>query len=135
MRRVRYVGPYREVEIEVAPERWRRVKRGSLIEVGDQIAERLVVQEVWEDGDGRPAPDPEPGRSVAEGGVPGGTIAEVMDWVTDGDEDRALAALEAERNGKGRKKLLGLLEQLVDGASAADVNDGAERLEEDNTDG
>lgn len=124
MRRVRYIGRYREVEIEVAPERWRRVARGSLIEVADRIADSLVAQPSWE----------EAGGGTAEAAPPVGTVAEVTAWV-DGDPDRARAALTAERAHKGRKKLLELLEQLVDVPAAVDVNDGAERLEEDITDG
>jgi hypothetical protein len=125
MRRVRYIGRYREVEIEVAPERWRRVARGSLIEVSDRVADSLVEQPSWQEaGAGTPdAPADTP---------PGGTVADVTAWV-DGNPDRARVALTAERAGKGRKKLLELLEQLVD--EPVDVNNGAERPEEDNTDG
>lgn len=124
MRKVRYIGRYREVEIEVAPERWRRVTRGSLIEVADRTAESLIEQPSWEDaGDGIPDP---------ADGPPAGTVADVTTWV-DGDPERARAALTAERTGKGRKKLLELLEQLVD--ERVDVNNGAERPEEENTDG
>jgi hypothetical protein len=124
MREVRYVGRYRAVEIEVAPERWRAVKRGATISVPDSVAESLLTQDAWEDPAG-------PGDDV-----PVGTISDVLAWV-DSDPARAAAALEAERAGKARKKLLDTLEQLVAGPPAGDVTDGATTgpTSEENTDG
>jgi len=42
--RVKYVGPYDAVEIEVAPRLWEIVKNGSAIEVGDDLASSLLAQ-------------------------------------------------------------------------------------------
>jgi hypothetical protein len=114
MRSVKYVGRFAEVEIQTGPERWRPVKRGVPTEVADDLAASLCEQDCWE---------------YAEGG---GTIDEVLAQVG-GDIDKARQALEEERAGKGRKRLLEQLEQLV--AEPGDVNDGAERPKEENTDG
>lgn len=128
MRAVKYVGRWAEVEIEVAPERWRRVRRGETIEVADRIAERLCEQpRNWVDPD---APADAPADTAPEG-----TIADVLAWVGT-DPVRAAAALAAERDGKGRKKLLDQLEQLVtDRGGVGDVIDNGAERQEENPDG
>jgi len=115
MRSVIYQGRWKEVEIETAPERWRRVKRGESIDVPDHVAESLCEQDAWADGSAGPAD---------------GTVDDVIARVGD-DIDKARQALDAERAGKGRKGLLEHLEHLVTGPPAGDVNDGAERPKED----
>lgn len=44
--------------------------------------------------------------------VPAGNVSEVLEWVGD-DRERALAALEAEKAGHGRKTLVAKLEELT----------------------
>lgn len=103
MRSVTYQGRWKEVEIETAPERWRRVKRGESIDVPDHVAESLCEQDAW-------AP------------AGGDTVDDVIARVG-GDIDKARQALDQERAGKARKTLIEHLEQLV---AAGDVNDGAD---------
>ena len=45
--------------------------------------------------------------------VPSGSIKEVLDWV-DGDKEKAKVALDAEKDGAGRKTLVKELEELLD---------------------
>ena len=44
MKKLTYIGPHAEVEIEVAPNKWAEVKRNAAIEVGDALAESLLEQ-------------------------------------------------------------------------------------------
>jgi hypothetical protein len=44
VKKLTYIGPHAEVEIEVAPNKWAEVKRNSAIEVGDSLAESLLEQ-------------------------------------------------------------------------------------------
>lgn len=44
MKKLTYIGPHAEVEVEVAPNKWAEVKNGAAIEVGDQLAESLLEQ-------------------------------------------------------------------------------------------
>lgn len=44
MKKLTYIGPHDEVEVEVAPNKWAEVKNKGTIEVGDQLAESLLEQ-------------------------------------------------------------------------------------------
>jgi len=44
VKKLTYIGPHDEVEIEVAPNKWADVKSEGTIEVGDQLAESLLEQ-------------------------------------------------------------------------------------------
>jgi hypothetical protein len=44
MRSVRYIGRYRAVVVEVAPQRWQTVHKREVIEVADRIADGLLDQ-------------------------------------------------------------------------------------------
>lgn len=44
MKKLTYIGPHDEVEVEVAPNKWAEVKNNGTIEVSDQLAEALLEQ-------------------------------------------------------------------------------------------
>lgn len=50
MTRVRYVGRYSAVVVEVAPERWQTVGKREVVELADRIADKLLEQsDAWQE--------------------------------------------------------------------------------------
>jgi hypothetical protein len=96
-----------------------RAPRGQAVDVRDDVAEELVGQPAWREAT-KADVSAYNGDGDAAGGVPGGNVDQVLEWVGD-DPQRARQAIEAERESdRPRSTLITAASEIIDAAGSSD---------------